>query len=66
MSNPVIGIRVRVQNPMSSEEGQDLVEYSLAFSVIGLGTAAALQSVAAQVVVVFNTIAAIYTSHFSS
>ena len=49
MNNRMIGIWVKIQNLAAGEEGQDLVEYSMAFSMIALGTVAGMTSVAAAV-----------------
>lgn len=64
MSNSIIGIWVKMQNLVAGEKGQDLVEYSMAFSVIALGTVAGMASVAAAVTTVFATIAALFTINF--
>jgi Flp pilus assembly pilin Flp len=64
MNNRMIGIWVKIQNLAAGEEGQDLVEYSMAFSMIALGTVAGMTSVAAAVMTVFTTITTTFTSNF--
>ena len=61
MNDRTIAIWVKIRNLMASENGQDLVEYSMAFSVIALGTVAGMESVATAVVGVFATITALFT-----
>ncbi len=63
MNNRMIGIWARIQNLVAGE-GQDLVEYSMAFSMIALGTVAGMTSVATAVTTVFATITTMFTSNF--
>ncbi|HEY1902825.1 MAG TPA: hypothetical protein VGG56_10360 [Terracidiphilus sp.] len=65
MNSRLIGIRLYIENFIETEKGQDLVEYSMAFSVIALGTVAGMASVATAVLAVFSTITNIFTSKFN-
>ncbi|HET6170115.1 MAG TPA: Flp family type IVb pilin [Terracidiphilus sp.] len=65
MNSRLIGIWLFTQNFIESEKGQDLVEYSMAFSAIALGTVAGMTSVATAVLAVFTTITTIFTSKFN-
>ncbi len=64
MNNRMIANWSKIRNFMASEKGQDLVEYTMAFSVIALGTVAGMSSVATAVVGVFATITALFTINF--
>jgi len=58
MSNLFLAMYVKLQNLMSREEGQDLVEYALVISLIALAVIAASQGVANAITGVFSTISA--------
>lgn len=64
MKNHIIGIWLKSRSRMESEKGQDLVEYSMAFSVIALGAVASMASVATTIMGVFATITALFTINF--
>ncbi|HUN84900.1 MAG TPA: hypothetical protein VMU48_10995 [Terracidiphilus sp.] len=49
-------VLLMLQNLLRTEEGQDLVEYSMVFVMIALGTAASMQAVASAVCNVFLTV----------
>lgn len=59
MNNRMIGIGLKIRSLMASEKGQDLVEYSMAFSAVALGTVAGMTSVATAVAAVFATVTTI-------
>ena len=65
MNSRLIAIRLYIENFIESEKGQDLVEYSMAFSAIALGTVAGMTSVATAVMTVFGTITTIFTGIFN-
>lgn len=64
MNHRTIGTWLKIRNLMASEKAQDLVEYSMAFSAIALGTVAGMGSIATAVNGVFTTITALFTSNF--
>jgi len=56
MNNMLLKSYVKLQNLMTREEGQDLVEYALLVSLIALAAIAATKSVASAVTTIFNNI----------
>ncbi len=66
MNKPLLRMFEKIQIRMAKKEGQDLVEYSMAFAVIGLGTAAGMESVAVAILNVFNTITGILAPYFNA
>ena len=56
MSNALLRFYVRMQDLMSRDEGQDLVEYALVVVIISVGAVAILGTLAGQIVTVFTTI----------
>lgn len=53
-----------VRERLIREEGQDLVEYSLVFGMVALGTVAGMESLDAAIVQVFNSLSAVFASVF--
>lgn len=53
-----------IREPLIREEAQDLVEYSLVFSMIALGTVAGMESLDSAIVQVFNSMSAVFASVF--
>jgi Flp pilus assembly pilin Flp len=51
-----LAVLLRIRDLLARNEGQDLVEYSMVFAMIALGTAASMQAVATAVVNVFVTV----------
>lgn len=49
-------VLLRIRDVLARNQGQDLVEYSMVFAMIALGTAASMQAVANAVVNVFVTV----------
>ncbi|MGA2570540.1 MAG: Flp family type IVb pilin [Terracidiphilus sp.] len=56
MNNMLLALYVRLQNLMSREEGQDLVEYALLVCLIALAAITGVKNVATAVSTVFNNI----------
>ena len=61
MNNMLLNAYVKLQNLMTREEGQDLVEYALLVSLIALAAIAATKSVASAVTTIFNNISTTLT-----
>jgi len=51
-----LAVLLRIRDVFARNEGQDLVEYSLVFTMIALGSTASMQAVASAVSTVFLTI----------
>ena len=56
MNNALIRMYIKMQDLMSRDEGQDLVEYALVVVIISVGAVAVLGTLATQVQTVFTTI----------
>ncbi|MGA3033028.1 MAG: Flp family type IVb pilin [Terracidiphilus sp.] len=56
MNNMILALYVKLQNLMTREEGQDLVEYALLVALIALAAITGVQKVASAVTTVFNNI----------
>jgi pilus assembly protein Flp/PilA len=56
MNNLFLALYVKIQNLMTREEGQDLVEYALLVSLVALAAITGVKSVASAVVTVFTNI----------
>jgi pilus assembly protein Flp/PilA len=56
MNNTLLKLYVKFQNLVSSEEGQDLVEYALVVAIIALGCVASMRTVATTVSTSFSLI----------
>jgi len=56
---------LKIQSALASEEGQDLVEYALVFSVIALGAAAGMNSVASGIGTEFGNISTFLGNHIA-
>jgi pilus assembly protein Flp/PilA len=56
MSKTLVLLHAKMQDLMSREEGQDLVEYALVVVIISVGAVAVLGTLATQVQTVFTTI----------
>jgi Flp pilus assembly pilin Flp len=49
-----------IEESLVNEEGQDLVEYALVFTMIALGTAAGMESLDVAIVQVFNHVGDVF------
>ena len=56
MHDTMLKLYVRMQNLMSSDEGQDLVEYALVVALLSLGATAALGTLAGTITSTFTAI----------
>ncbi|HUB00910.1 MAG TPA: hypothetical protein VMA34_21440 [Terracidiphilus sp.] len=56
MNNLLLKLYVKMQNLMSSEEGQDMVEYALVLALVALGATATLKALATEITTVYTTI----------
>jgi len=56
MNNLLLKLYVKMQNLMSSEEGQDMVEYALVLALVALGATATLKALATEITSVYTTI----------
>ncbi len=66
MNEQVLGWFNRFQDLFKTEEGQDLVEYSMVFTMIALGAVVAMQSVDVAIAQVFNSVSATFASALHS
>ena len=65
MNTVQIALNLFLSRLLASEEGQDLVEYSLVFSLIAFGCVSGMGSIATGINTVFSTTAAVLTSNIS-
>lgn len=63
MNDCLLGIWVKVQNLLMREDGQDLVEYALAFTMIALATTASMNSLATGINNEFTHVSSTLTSY---
>jgi pilus assembly protein Flp/PilA len=56
MNNMFLKLYVKLQNLMSREEGQDLVEYALVVALIAFGATAGMKSLATGISTAFTNI----------
>ncbi len=57
MKDTILKLYAKFQNQLSSEEGQDLVEYALLVALIALGATAAMNSLSTAISGAFNNVA---------
>ena len=62
MNTLLLGLYVRFENLVSSEEGQDLVEYALVVALIALGAVASMKGLAHAISNAFGTISTTFTT----
>ncbi|HLY42900.1 MAG TPA: hypothetical protein VKR52_16920 [Terracidiphilus sp.] len=62
MKNPT-ELLLKIKDRLTSEDGQDLVEYSMVIIMIAVGTTAAMQGVASAIASVFQTISTEIVTH---
>ena len=62
------GLRLyrKINDLLLREDGQDLVEYVLVFALMTLGTAAAMESMDAEIYQVFLKIGAVFNAAFAA
>lgn len=56
MKDMMLKLYVTLQNAMSNEEGQDLVEYALVVALIAFGAVAGMSALSTELNTAFNTI----------
>lgn len=56
MKDMMLKLYVRVQNLLSSDEGQDLVEYALVVALIALAATAGMNKLAGDLSAAFSTV----------
>jgi pilus assembly protein Flp/PilA len=56
MKDIMLKLYVRAQNLLSSEEGQDLVEYALVVALIALAATAGMKTLASDLSAAFSTV----------
>ena len=63
MNQMLLNTWLTIQSVLASEKGQDVVEYALVFSVIALGAAAGMNSVASGIGTEFGNISTFLGNH---
>ncbi len=63
--NPIHTAICFLRNLLIREDGQDLVEYSLVFAVVALGSVTGMGSLAAGLNTVFSSVASTLTTNIS-
>ena len=58
MTNPILKLSATIQNVMSSEEGQDVIEYALVIAFVAFAATAGMTSLAGAINSAFTTIGA--------
>jgi len=58
MNNLILALYVKLQNLMTREDGQDLVEYALLVCLIALAAIGGVNKVASAITIVFSNISA--------
>jgi pilus assembly protein Flp/PilA len=58
MNEMMLKMYIKLQNLMTREEGQDLVEYALVVALIAFGAVAGMKTLATGINTAFNTISA--------
>jgi pilus assembly protein Flp/PilA len=56
MNNALLRMYIKMQDLLSRDEGQDLVEYALVVVIISVGAVTILGTLAGKIVTVFTTI----------
>ena len=62
MNAMLLKLYVKLQDLLSREEGQDLVEYALVVAIIALGAVAAMKTVATSISTEFSVIESIFSN----
>ena len=58
----MLGVYRRLKELLASEDGQDLVEYSLMIALIAFGAVTAMQGVTHEVIQIFNSLSSTFSS----
>jgi pilus assembly protein Flp/PilA len=56
MKDLMLKLYVKAQNLLSSDEGQDLVEYALVLALVALGATAGMKTLASDISAAFSTV----------
>ena len=56
MKNAYLMMSIKLQNLLSNEEGQDLIEYALVVALIAFGATAAMSALATKISTAFSSI----------
>jgi pilus assembly protein Flp/PilA len=56
MKNSILMLSVRIQNLLSREEGQDLIEYALVVALIAFAATAGMKTLATDINIAFTNI----------
>jgi pilus assembly protein Flp/PilA len=56
MTKILFGLYFRFKNMMSTEDGQDLVEYALVVAIIAFGAVTAMKGLSTEIKTAFNSI----------
>ena len=62
MKDTMLKLYIKMQNLLSSEEGQDLVEYALVVALIALAATAGMKTLASDLSAAFSSIGGTVTS----
>jgi pilus assembly protein Flp/PilA len=62
MKNTCLMMSIKLQNLLSNEEGQDLIEYALVVALIAFGATTAMSTLATKVSTTFSTIGTTLTT----
>ena len=65
MKNRFLMLSIKIQNMLSREEGQDLIEYALVVALIAFAATAGMQNVATKINTAFNNIGTKLTTYTS-
>ena len=63
MKDKFLVLCIKIQNQLSSEEGQDLIEYALVVALIALAATAGMKTLAGDINAAFTSIGATLTSY---
>jgi pilus assembly protein Flp/PilA len=63
MKDKFLMLCVKIQNQLSREEGQDLIEYALVVALIALAATAGMKVLASDINVAFSSVGATLTSY---
>lgn len=56
MKDLMLKLYVKAQNLLSSDQGQDLVEYALVLALVALGATAGMKTLASDISAAFSTV----------
>ena len=65
MNNLLLKLYIKFQDMMTSEEGQDLVEYALIVGLVAFGATAGMSHLAGAINTAFNTVSTKFGSYVS-